>query len=103
MLNIIKDMCAECGADLRKLDSEAGSAGSVAMVHAIPELKVSDTEAKNIGHEDQTRLLEGRKVNIDGVVTTETQHLTLSIVSWCCWWTWTRPSSTRQMTRSPPT
>ena len=102
MLNI-KDMCAECGADLRKLDSEAGSAGSVAMVHAIPELKVSDTEAKNIGHEDQTRLLEGRKVNIDGVVTTETQHLTLSIVSWCCWWTWTRRSSTRRMTISPPT
>ena len=67
MLNIIKDMCAECGADLRKLDSEAGSAGSVAMVHAIPELKVSDTEAKNIGHEDQTRLLEGRKVNSDDV------------------------------------
>ena len=102
MLNI-KDMCAECGADLRKLDSEAGSAGSVAMVHAIPELKVSDTEAKNIGHEDQTRLLEGRKVNIDGVVTTETQHLTLSIVSWCCWWTWTRRSFTRRMMISPPT
>ena len=102
MLNI-KDMCAECGADLRKLDSEAGSAGSVAMVHAIPELKVSDTEAKNIGHEDQTRLLEGRKVNIDGVVTTETQHLTLSIVSWCCWWTWTRRSFTRLMMISPPT
>ena len=71
-------MCAECGADLRKLDSEVGSAGSVAMVHAIPELKVSDTEAKNIGHEDQTRLLEGRKVNSDDV-TTETQHLTLSL------------------------
>ena len=77
MLNI-KDMCAECGADLRKLDSEAGSAGSVAMVHAIPELKVSDTEAKNIGHEDQTRLLEGRKVNIDDGVTTENPRLTLS-------------------------
>ena len=101
MLNI-KDMCAECGADLRKLDSEAGSAGSVAMVHAIPELKVSDTEAKNIGHEDQTRLLEGRKVNIDDVVTSETPS-TLSIVSWCCWWTWTRRSSTRRMMISPPT
>ena len=97
-------MCAECGADLRKLDSEAGSAGSVAMVHAIPELKVSDTEAKNIGHEDQTRLLEGRKVNIDYLYyTTETQHLKLSIVSWCCWSTWTRRSSTRRMMTSPPT
>ena len=102
MLNI-KDMCAECGADLRKLDSEAGSAGSVAMVHAIPELKVSDTEAKNIGHEDQTRLLEGRKVNSDDVVTTETHHLIFFIVSWCCWWTWTRRSSTRRMMISPPT
>ena len=33
-----QDMCAECGADLRKLETnqEAG----VSMIHAIPELKV---------------------------------------------------------------
>ena len=38
---VMKDMCAECGADLRKEDTGAvmGGAG-VAMVHAIPELRV---------------------------------------------------------------
>ena len=34
----MKDMCAECGADLRMLEQEQEA--GVAMVHAIPELKV---------------------------------------------------------------
>ena len=43
-------MCAECGADLRKEENTARARdASVAMVHSIPELKVSDTEARNIG------------------------------------------------------
>lgn len=42
---IMNDMCAECGADLRK-DDITGTA-SVPMVHAIPDLKVSE-EARNI-------------------------------------------------------
>ena len=44
-------MCASCGADLRKEGSTCQGArdASVAMVHSIPELKVSDTEARNIG------------------------------------------------------
>jgi hypothetical protein len=36
----MKDMCAECGADLRKQDQTQQNA-SVPMVHSIPELKVS--------------------------------------------------------------
>ena len=36
----MKDMCAECGADLRKQDQTLQNA-SVPMVHSIPELKVS--------------------------------------------------------------
>jgi hypothetical protein len=36
----MKDMCAECGADLRKQDQNLQNA-SVPMVHSIPELKVS--------------------------------------------------------------
>lgn len=36
----MKDMCAECGADLRKDDTV--TTASVPMVHAIPELKVSE-------------------------------------------------------------
>jgi len=59
---IMKDMCAECGADLRKLNLTRDTKASVAMVHAIPELKVSDTEAKSIGQEDQSRLLHSRKL-----------------------------------------
>lgn len=37
---VMKDMCAECGADLRKDD--VVTAASVPMVHSIPELKVSE-------------------------------------------------------------
>ena len=38
---VMKDMCAECGADLRKEDTGAAMGGAgVAMVHAIPELRV---------------------------------------------------------------
>lgn len=37
---IMNDMCAECGADLRK-DELMGTA-SIPMVHAIPDLKVSE-------------------------------------------------------------
>lgn len=37
----MKDMCAECGADLRKEDMLTTTA-SVPMVHSIPELKVSE-------------------------------------------------------------
>jgi len=60
---IMKDMCAECGADLRKLDKQAVDMGaSVAMVHAIPELKVSSSEAKDLGREDQIRLTQSRKL-----------------------------------------
>lgn len=36
----MKDMCAECGADLRK--EELCMTASVPMVHSIPELKVSE-------------------------------------------------------------
>lgn len=37
---IMNDMCAECGADLRKDDMI--STASVPMIHAIPDLKVSE-------------------------------------------------------------
>jgi len=59
---IMKDMCAECGADLRKLDTGTEYGASVAMVHAIPELKVSSSEAVDLGREDQSRLTKDRKL-----------------------------------------
>lgn len=38
---VMKDMCAECGADLRK-DDVLNTTASVPMVHSIPDLKVSE-------------------------------------------------------------
>ncbi|KAJ8974676.1 hypothetical protein NQ317_018514 [Molorchus minor] len=57
---IINDMCAECGADLRK-DDIIGTA-SVPMVHAIPDLKVSEEQAQILGKADCERLLKDRKL-----------------------------------------
>ncbi|XP_046359942.1 RNA polymerase II subunit A C-terminal domain phosphatase-like [Haliotis rufescens] len=64
---VMKDMCAMCGADLR---SELGLAGerketvtaSVAMVHSIPELIISEQQALELGQEDENRLLKTRKL-----------------------------------------
>ncbi|CAB4061587.1 CTDP1 [Lepeophtheirus salmonis] len=63
---VMKDMCAECGADLRELQSThtptTRPAASIAMVHSIPELKVNSDEAQNLGREDEKRLLKYRKL-----------------------------------------
>ena len=58
----MKDMCADCGADLQKLDGPVGQGAGVAMVHAIPELKVSVSEAASLGREDLGRLVTARKL-----------------------------------------
>ncbi|XP_052819022.1 RNA polymerase II subunit A C-terminal domain phosphatase-like [Mya arenaria] len=64
---VMKDMCAECGEDLRVENSTAGdrkeqSSATVAMVHSIPELIVSEEQAKEIGQADEDRLLKTRKL-----------------------------------------
>lgn len=38
---VMNDLCAECGADLRKEDVVSAQA-SVPMVHSVPDLKVSE-------------------------------------------------------------
>nr|CAD7448775.1 unnamed protein product [Timema bartmani] len=58
---VMKDMCAECGADLRQEDQQLLNA-SVPMVHSIPELKVSQEQAQIIGKADEERLLKERKL-----------------------------------------
>jgi len=58
---VMKDMCAECGADLRQQDSIKTNA-SVPMVHSIPELKVSEELAQTLGKADEVRLLKDRKL-----------------------------------------
>lgn len=63
---IMKDLCAECGVDLR----EEGAAGEkplptraiVPMVHSIPELKVTPELAEKIGKADVERLLKDKKL-----------------------------------------
>ena len=44
---VIKEMCAECGADLREEEKKIGRA-SVAMVHSIPELLVSKEVGRGV-------------------------------------------------------
>lgn len=60
---VIKDMCADCGADLRQDEPGANcSKASVPMVHSVPELKVTETLAKKLGQADTERLLNDRKL-----------------------------------------
>ncbi|XP_065676394.1 RNA polymerase II subunit A C-terminal domain phosphatase isoform X2 [Hydra vulgaris] len=64
---LMKDMCCDCGADLRK---EAGIPGnlveattaSVPVVHNILELKVSVEEAEKLAKYDEQQLLRARKL-----------------------------------------
>jgi len=62
---VMKDLCAECGEDLRKLnlDSQASTQkASVSMVHAIPELKVSAARAEKLGKAHEEQLIGNRKL-----------------------------------------
>ncbi|KAJ6642004.1 RNA polymerase II subunit A C-terminal domain phosphatase [Pseudolycoriella hygida] len=58
---VIKDMCADCGADLRQ-DEGNTSEASVPMIHAVPELKVTQKLAQKLGKADTARLLEEEKL-----------------------------------------
>lgn len=53
----IKGLCGNCGA---RLDPPQST--SVSMIHSVPELKVSQEYAKEIGHADQERLINERKL-----------------------------------------
>lgn len=88
---VIKDMCADCGADLRQEEesnsgnngtgggiggsSSSGPGGgsaltgnnrneaaSVPMIHSVPELKVTQKLAQKLGKADTRRLLDDRKL-----------------------------------------
>lgn len=59
---VIKDMCADCGADLRQDEQAGGSEASVPMIHSVPELKVTEKLAKKLGQADTERLLRDRKL-----------------------------------------
>ncbi|XP_030031791.2 RNA polymerase II subunit A C-terminal domain phosphatase isoform X2 [Manduca sexta] len=59
---VMKEMCAECGADLRIDDEPKREVAVVPMVHSVPELKVSEELAQKLGREDAGRLLKDRKL-----------------------------------------
>ncbi|VVC97019.1 unnamed protein product [Leptidea sinapis] len=59
---VMKDMCAECGADLRVDERKKLEVAVVPMVHSVPELKVSEELAQKLGREDADRLLKDRKL-----------------------------------------
>merc|ERR1712020_262282 len=60
---LMKNMCADCGADLEHIESpHLGKQNQIAMIHSIPELKVSTDEAQNLGREDERRLLANRRL-----------------------------------------
>ncbi|XP_052893331.1 RNA polymerase II subunit A C-terminal domain phosphatase [Anopheles moucheti] len=61
-MTVIKDMCADCGADLRQDEPSSCSKASVPMIHSVPELKVTETLAKKLGQADTERLLSDRKL-----------------------------------------
>ncbi|XP_052743597.1 RNA polymerase II subunit A C-terminal domain phosphatase isoform X3 [Bicyclus anynana] len=58
----MKEMCAECGADLRAEEVQKHDVAVVPMVHSVPELKVSEELAQKLGREDADRLLKNRKL-----------------------------------------
>lgn len=59
---VIKDMCANCGADLRQNENGNPSEASVPMVHSVPELKVTQQLAQELGQADTERLLKDKKL-----------------------------------------
>lgn len=64
---VMKDLCAECGADLREEfssnpDNSPITQANVPMVHSIPELKVTAELAEKIGREDKERLLKDKQL-----------------------------------------
>ncbi|XP_031782575.1 RNA polymerase II subunit A C-terminal domain phosphatase [Nasonia vitripennis] len=65
--SVMKDLCAECGADLREEfaanpEKSPLCQANVPMVHSVPELKVTVELAEKIGREDKERLLKHQQL-----------------------------------------
>ncbi|KFD56544.1 hypothetical protein M514_02648, partial [Trichuris suis] len=67
---VLKDMCADCGIDLRKQEGESAKRASISMIHSIPELQISHevewvphlAEAIKHAKADEANLLANRKL-----------------------------------------
>lgn len=79
---IMKDLCAECGANLHTLGElerqKIVASTSVSMVHSVPELRVSKSQAETLGKADEEHLLKERKlallVDLDQTIIHTTNH-----------------------------
>ncbi|KAL9975955.1 hypothetical protein ACROYT_G013179 [Oculina patagonica] len=82
---VMKDLCCDCGADLRKLHEEqdepsSPTLASVPLIHNIPELKVSQQEAEALGKKDEERLLQTRKLSLVVDLDQTLIHTTMELV-----------------------
>uniref|UniRef100_A0A5S6QEL2 RNA polymerase II subunit A C-terminal domain phosphatase n=1 Tax=Trichuris muris TaxID=70415 RepID=A0A5S6QEL2_TRIMR len=59
---VLKDMCADCGVDLRKQKGEVARQASISMIHSIPELQISPEEAIKHAKADEANLLANRQL-----------------------------------------
>ena len=63
---VMKDLCVDCGIDIRNLSEEERrnilSEATVSMVHSVPELKVRVDVAEKLGQTEQDSLLKARKL-----------------------------------------
>lgn len=114
---VMKDMCAACGGDLRKIAAEEDetngqgpqktladmpATANVQAVHNLPELRISENEAQRAAQEEIQRLHDSRKlvllVDLDQTVIHTTQNrpkkLTKNTISFQLTrhdpWLWTR-------------
>uniref|UniRef100_H2YDS9 RNA polymerase II subunit A C-terminal domain phosphatase n=1 Tax=Ciona savignyi TaxID=51511 RepID=H2YDS9_CIOSA len=75
---VMKDMCAECGVDLRLLKGRVNKQAQVSMVPNIPELKISEQQATELGEQDKARLHKLNKlvllVDLDQTLIHTTQN-----------------------------
>ncbi|KER25258.1 hypothetical protein T265_07244 [Opisthorchis viverrini] len=63
----MKDLCAECGANLRREGGLSGeriedASAKIPMVHAVPDLHVSESVAAELALQDEQSLLAARKL-----------------------------------------
>nr|XP_018666687.1 RNA polymerase II subunit A C-terminal domain phosphatase-like isoform X3 [Ciona intestinalis] len=75
---VMKDMCAECGVDLRMVKRRCEKQAHVSMIPSVPELKISKQQAEEIGNQDKSRLHKLNKlvllVDLDQTLIHTTQN-----------------------------
>ncbi|XP_076808019.1 RNA polymerase II subunit A C-terminal domain phosphatase-like isoform X2 [Clavelina lepadiformis] len=76
---VMKDMCADCGQDLRlEKEQSTDKCATVSMVPNIPELRISEQQAEELGNQDKARLHKMRKlvllVDLDQTLIHTTQN-----------------------------